>query len=145
MCDPDKPAPAVECDTAAAEFPRGKGARALIVVLGLVLGQFILYGPSLLGKKILLPLDILATPTTYLPMTLEVEKITPHNPVLSDIICQFEPQRRFAVAELRAGRFPMWAPYQYCGAPMVWPRFSVFQWIGFITPSSVIVAWVQLA
>src|SRR6185295_14316211 len=126
------------------EFPRSRRARVLIVLIGIVIGQFILFGPSLVGKKILLPLDILATPTTYLPMTPEVEKITPHNPVLSDIVCQFEPERRFAIAELRAGRFPMWAPYQYCGAPVVWPRFSVFQWLGFVTPSPVIVAWVQL-
>lgn len=127
------------------EFPRSRSARVALVLLGIVLCQFVLFGPSLVGKRILLPLDILATPTTYLPMTPEVEAITPHNPVLSDIVCQFEPQRRFAVAELRAGRFPFWSPYQYCGAPAVWPKFSVFQWIGFLTPSPVILAWVQLA
>lgn len=128
----------------APEFPRTRRARLLLIVLGIVVGQFILYGPSLLGKKILLPLDILATPATYLPMTPEVEKLTPHNPVLTDLIFQFEPERRWANGELRAGRFPMWAPYQYCGAPVVWPRFSPFKWIGFLTPSPVILAWVQL-
>ena len=33
-----------------------------IAVLGIVVGQAILYGPSLIGKKILLPLDLLAVP-----------------------------------------------------------------------------------
>src|SRR5258707_1255178 len=114
----------------AGEFPRGKLTRLAIVLAGLVACQFVLYGPSLVGKKILLPLDILAAPGYYLPQTPEFTKIVPHNPVLSDIVCQFEPERRFAVEELRAGRFPMWAPYQYCGAPVVWPRFSVFQLLG---------------
>jgi len=38
-----------------------------VVVLGILLGQLALYGPSLLGVKILLPLDLLALPHTYLP------------------------------------------------------------------------------
>lgn len=126
------------------EFPRTRRARLVIIALGIIIGQFILFGPSLVGKKILLPLDILATPTTYLPMTPEVEQIKPHNPALTDLIFQFEPERRWAVGELRAGRFPMWAPYQYCGAPVVWPRFSPFKWIGMLTPSPVILAWVQM-
>lgn len=33
--------------------------RLTIVLLGILIGQFILYGPSLMGRKILLPLDIL--------------------------------------------------------------------------------------
>ena len=43
-----------------------KLARLMIVLAGIVLGQAILYGPSLAGRKILLPLDILAAPA-HLP------------------------------------------------------------------------------
>ena len=40
-----------------------KWGRLLVVLLGIVVGQFILYGPSLVGSKILLPLDILQIPS----------------------------------------------------------------------------------
>src|ERR1041384_86211 len=128
----------------AQEFPRSRRVRCAIVLAGIIACQFILYGPSLVGKKILLPLDILATPGYYLPETAETQKIIPHNPLLSDLVTQFEPERRFAVEELRAGRFPMWAPYQYCGAACVWPRFPLFNLLSFLTPSPVILAWVAL-
>ncbi len=122
-----------------------RAARWMIVLLGIVLGQFILYGPSLSGRKILLPLDYLARPGEYLPRTAEFEKIVPHDIVLSDLVEQFEPDRLFAAAELRAGRFPWWAPYQYAGAPFVWPKYSPFLLLQSLTASPVILAWSQLA
>ena len=46
----------------------GGGFGELMVVLaGIVLGQFILYAPSLIGRKVLLPLDILALPQRVPP------------------------------------------------------------------------------
>jgi hypothetical protein len=118
--------------------------RLLIVLAGIVLGQFILYGASLTGRKVMLPLDLLARQDTYLPRTPEVEKIEPQNTVLSDLILLSEPSRRFAIAELRAGRLPTWAPYGYGGAPFVWPIFSPFLALTFCTESPIILAWVQL-
>ena len=97
-----------------------KPARALILLAGLILGQAVLYGPSLVGQKVLLPLDILASPNIYLPQTPETSRIQPHNFILSDLIFQCEPQRRFALAEFRAGRLPMWTPYQFAGTPFFW-------------------------
>ena len=116
-----------------------------VVFLGIVVGQFLIYGPSLVGRKILLPLDYLALPEVYLPRTAEVAKIVPHDATLSDLVLQFETDRRFAAGELRAGRFPFWAPYQYCGAPFVWPKYSPFLLLQTLTASPVIVAWAQLA
>lgn len=125
-------------------WPTAKWTRLVVLLAGIVVCQAILYGPCLIGRKILLPLDILATPATYLPMTPAVAKMVPHNPVLSDLVYQFEPERRFAVAEIKAGRFPMWAPYEYTGVPTVWPRFSVFQLPGLLISSPVVLAWIQL-
>ena len=119
-------------------------ARWSLVLAGIVLGQAILFGPSLSGRKILLPLDILAQPGVYLPSTPETAGIAPHNMVLSDLVYQFEPARRFAVSELHQGRFPLWAPYQYGGVPFVWPKYSLFLLLECCTPSPVILAWVQL-
>ncbi len=128
--------------------PRGRISRVLrrlaIILTGIVIGQSILYGPSLVGQKILLPLDILILPNVYLPRTPEVAKIVPHNALQSDLVLAFEPSRRFAVSEIHAGRFPFWAPYQYAGAPFVEPKYSPLQILQYFTASPVIIAWAQL-
>jgi hypothetical protein len=123
---------------------RRKLARLMIVLAGIMLGQVILYGPSLAGRKILLPLDILAEPTVYLPRTPEVAKIEPHNLSLSDMIYFSEPARRFAAAEIHAGHLPQWAPYHFAGAPFIWPKFSPFLALQCSTASPIVLAWSQL-
>jgi hypothetical protein len=119
-------------------------AKLLIVLAGIVFGQAILYGPSLAGRKILLPLDILAQPSAYLPRTPEIENIEARNEYLVDLVFAFEPMRRFATSELRAGRLPMWAPYHFGGAPFVWPKFSPFLALQCVTESPLVLAWTQL-
>ena len=123
---------------------RRRYSRLVIVLVGIVLGQFILYGPSLIGRKILLPLDILAEPNVYLPRTPELAGSKPHDSYFSDLIYQFEPERRFAAAELHKGRLPMWAPYHFAGVPFVWPKFSPILLFGCVTESPVILAWAQM-
>src|SRR5688500_20390488 len=102
---------------------RSRWRRVAIVVAGIVITQAILYGPSLLGLKIMLPLDLLAQPGVYLPRTPEIAKIVPHDIVVSDLIHQ-EMQRRFVHTEVSAGRLPWWEPFQYCGSPIIWPWLS---------------------
>lgn len=58
--------------------------RIAIVVAGIILGQVVLYGPSLVGIRALLPLDILTMPQVYLPRTPQTRGVVPHNPILSD-------------------------------------------------------------
>lgn len=62
---------------------------------GIILGQAILFGPSLAGRKILLPLDLLAQPGHLLPRTAETAAITPHNTILSDLVLSGEVYRQF--------------------------------------------------
>ena len=119
-------------------------ARSAILVTGIILGQASLYGPSLIGEKVLLPLDILARPQIYLPRTAATAAIDAHNFVLMDLIYLGEPGRRFAVDEFRAGRWPLWNPYQFAGAPFL-ARFSPFALLAFSVRSPVILAWVQVA
>jgi hypothetical protein len=126
------------------KFTDGKLVKSLIVFAGIIFGQAVLYGPSLIGQKILLPLDILARPRIYLPQTPATAGIVPHNIVLSDLVFQFEPDRHFATSELQQGRFPLWAPYQYGGAPFVWPKYSPFLLLECCTRSPMILAWTQL-
>ena len=103
-----------------------------------------LYGPSLIGWKILLPLDILAQPGVYLPSTPETAVLLPQNMILSDLVYHSEPARLFACSEICQGRIPLWAPYQYGGAPFVWPKYSPFLFLESLTRSPVILAWGQL-
>jgi hypothetical protein len=133
------PAMSEHKQTAGRKFPK-----LLMVVAGIVLGQAILYGPSLIGEKILLPLDILAQPGVYMPPTPETAKIVPHNIILSDLVAVLEPARQFAISEIHQGRFPLWAPYQYGGVPFVWPKYSLFLLLECLIKSPVILAWGQL-
>ena len=121
-----------------------KTGRVLIVLAGIILGQFVLYGPSLIGKTILLPLDVLAQPDTYLPWTPEYQGIVLHDFALSDRVYVFEPSRQFAASEIHAGRFPLWIPSQYTGAPFNWQEYSPVHFLGWCVRSPVILAWIQL-
>src|SRR5438445_3629591 len=88
------------------------GGRTGLVLLGLITGQLILYGASFAGTKILLPLDLLTVPGNYFPSGDQASE-RPHNEYASDPVFEDEPARLFRNAELRAGRLPMWNPYEY--------------------------------
>ncbi len=85
----------------------------------------LLYGPSLTGRKVLLPLDCLAFPGSYLANTLQTPN---HYQDLAplDLVLQFEPDRRFAMREIAAGRFPLWTPNHYGGVPFICAKYSPF-------------------
>ncbi len=125
--------------------PRGRLVRLAIVLAGVVFGQAVIYGPSLSGAKVLLPLDILAQPQVYLPRTPEIASIVAKNPNATDLLYLMEPAWRFAARELRAGRLPLWAPYEYGGVPCITPKFSPFLLLQFLTESPTVIAWAQLA
>lgn len=125
-----------------------KIARASILLGGLIATQFVLYGPSLLGWKILLPLETLTYKRLYLPDTLEWEQVQSRHPAFSDEVLSIEFRRRFAASEVRAGRVPLWNPYNYCGAPFLAANntavFSPFSVPNYFFPGTTTIAWVQL-
>ncbi len=118
--------------------------RWAVLAAGIILGQVILYGPSLTGQKILLPLDLLAQPGVLLPRTAETAAITPHDKILSDLVYSGEVYRRFMVGEMRAGRVPLWTPFQYAGSPATWHKFSPYRVLDVFFPSPVTLAWAQM-
>ena len=135
----------------ASDRPVGKRRRVrvvagvTVVLAGIAFGQLVLYGPSLIGKTVLLPLDLLAQPRWYLPRTGETLKIVPQNIVLSDPVLAYEPQRQFAAAEIRAGRMPLWNPYNFTGSPMArWDHYSPFNLMYYLFPGPGVLAWIQL-
>src|ERR1041385_5011860 len=93
--------------------PKSRWSRLLIVLAGIILGQSLIYGPCLIGKKILLPLDTLTKPAVFVPRTPEIQKVQEWDRMLSDRVYVFEPARRFATRELHAGRLPLWIPYYF--------------------------------
>jgi hypothetical protein len=115
-----------------------------IAVLGIVVGQAILYGPSLIGKKILLPLDLLATPGSYLPLTEQYKNIIPHNVIQSDLILGLEPIRKALSATLHAGRFPLWTPFIFAGTPGFRLSLSPAWLLAYVIESPVVLAWTQM-
>lgn len=81
---------------------RGRSAAWIaLVVAGIVVEQFILIGPSLLGRKVLLPLDYLAMPNVYLPSPPYGPQIVPHDRVYSDLVLIEGMSRQFMVSEFR--------------------------------------------
>jgi hypothetical protein len=125
---------------------RGPWIRAGGVIAGIVLTQVILYGPALSGSKILLPLDLLALPWTYLPDIPDYASVEPHNIEREDMVLSFEFERQFTASEFRAGRLPLWTPYQFAGAPFAnFPKYSPFTLLYCVFPSPVTVAWIQMA
>ena len=123
------------------QWPRSSVGRLLMVVAGIVLGQVILLGPSLVGKKTLLPLDYLAQPGIYLPRLAAEKPIVPHNWVLNDLVLQSEMNRQFVVSEVHAGRWPMWIPTQFCGSPFAtYAKYSPF-----VIPTCFVASWIVLA
>jgi hypothetical protein len=118
--------------------------RVLVVLAGIVFGQAVLYGPSLTGSAILLPLDILAMPRYYLPPSPGSPSPAPHNPILSDLVVNTEPGRIFLHEEIAAGRFPLWNPHQYAGMPNSLAKFSPFVMLGACFESPKVLAWIEL-
>jgi hypothetical protein len=115
-----------------------------IAVLGIVVGQAILYGPSLIGKKILLPLDLLAMPGTYLPLTEQYKNLIPHDVTQSDLVLGLEPARIVGNREIRAGRAPLWTPYLFAGTPAFRAGFSPPWLLAYLITSPVVLAWTQM-
>lgn len=129
----------------AIRFRSGAGRRAALLVGGVVLGQALLYGPSLVGARLLLPLDLLAGGEVYLPDLPDHEHAVPRNPAFFDRVLHYELARRFAVSEVRAGRWPLWDPHYYAGAPFVrWQKYSPFSLLSYLFPSPVTLAWLEL-
>jgi hypothetical protein len=128
--------------------PRRIGRSAAWIALvagGIVLAQFLLLGPSLFGSKVLLSLDILTLPGTYIPVTDRSAVPKVHDRILSDLVLQDEMNQQFAVSEIHAGRWPLWTPNQFCGTPFTgYPKYSPFKIPAYCSSSLRVYAWVPL-
>jgi hypothetical protein len=115
-----------------------------LVMVGIVVGQGVLYGPALLGKGVLLPLGVLAEDGKYLPHSPGTPQIESPKPGLLDLVAITEPGRLFAAREIAAGRMPRWTPHEYGGVPVTWPQYSPYFLLTALSESPFLIAWVQL-
>lgn len=124
--------------------PRRRAGRVLLLLAGLLLPQVLVYWPSLIGERVLLPLDVLAEEGVYLPRGTPV---IPHNPVLADPVYQIGPPfLEFMRREFASGRIPAWIPDIYCGAPFASSgKFCVFSLIYYLWPVPQAFVWMHLA
>jgi len=123
----------------------GRRLRVALLISGVVLPQLLLFAPSFLGTKLLLPLDLLARPKIYLPQTEATRAIVAQNRILTDPIQSYELSRIFAAKELRAGRLPLWNPHHYTGAPFaIFPKYSPFNAVYYLFPTPRALPWMQL-
>ncbi|UCC67832.1 MAG: hypothetical protein JSV79_12065 [Armatimonadota bacterium] len=89
-----------------------------MVFLALLAVPTILIGPALRAGNALLPADLLVQ---FEPWRSQVATPIAANwdPLVWDGIAQHYPWRQFASESLRAGRLPLWNPYQFCGTPFL--------------------------
>lgn len=120
----------------------------ILVPLGIIVTQFILYGPSLTGQKLLLPLKCLTYGNTNARPTPDELRVLRHDWLFSDAVVQVELDRIYATHEVRQGRFPFWNPYNYCGVPFLANNnsavFSPFMIPSYLWPAPEVLAWIQL-
>jgi hypothetical protein len=117
----------------------------LILLLGIIVPQFCLFGPSLVGSKILLPLDYLQY-VNFLPDDRKFANVEVFDNTLGDLVLWAEPGRVRTAEALRHGVFPLTNPYVYCGAPdPLSPKWSLPAYLSALFPSPVTIAWTHLA
>jgi len=125
--------------------PNQRATRAFGVLGGIVAIQFLLYGSSLLGRTLLLPLDLLPT---YLPGISAGVDLNSVDPTYADLVLVDEVMRVRAVREIRTGNIPLWDPDNFAGAPFVANNvsavFSPYRVLDYLFPGPVTVAWTQL-
>jgi hypothetical protein len=117
--------------------------RVAILVAGLVLPQVLLLGPTLTGHKVLLPLDVLTDPMFYIPnaapTAYRLREMKKSDLVFDHLLL------RYAADEFRAGRLPLWCPYNYAGAPFAtYCKYSPFNIPFYLCPYPTTLAWMQL-
>ncbi len=133
---------------------RKRMLRVLLLVAGILIPQMVMLWPSLSGKDVMLPVDIVAfhMPGLYSKdgdAQARAEMGAPRWPNSGDAVTQYEAFRRYAVSEVWAGRLPAWNPHNYSGEPFIGNGqsavFSPYRAIEFLLMDPVVVAWSQLA
>ena len=109
---------------------RIKSPVVLITVL-----PVLLFGRALLPGRAMSPADILYL---FYPWRTLDASVVPQNFLLSDQVFQFQPWLIYASGEIRRGRFPLWNPHAFAGAPLLGNAQSALlfplTWFAYLLP-----------
>lgn len=94
-------------------FKRALGA----LLFYLAVTTALLWRPLFRGEA-LVPVDHLSYAAPWSAHTARDDRPR-WNPLHYDAVAQYWVFRQFATEEIRAGRLPLWNPYQFCGAPFI--------------------------
>src|SRR5690606_196414 len=89
----------------------------ILIVAGLLVLPLIFFAPVTLGGRTMLPVDNLFAFAPWAAHADEFGVTTPHNGLISDLILENYPWKRFITESLRAGQLPLWNPYLFAGVP----------------------------
>ncbi len=94
----------------------------LWAALGLLLLPLILFAPVTLGNRTLLPADNLLAVEPWHSAAVQFgagSASVPHNQLLSDLVLENYPWRKFILESIHSGQLPLWNPYQFAGLPFL--------------------------
>jgi len=86
----------------------------VVAPVALTLVPLALLGHALLPGRVLSPADLLLY--SY-PWKALAPGLVPANPMMTDVTQLFHPWAIYAGREIRQGRFPLWNPHVFTGAP----------------------------
>ena len=91
----------------------------LLIALGLLLLPLLLFWPMTLGGRTLLPADNLTAFEPFKSAASQFGVNAPHNQLLSDLVLENYPWKKFILESLRARQLPLWNPYLFAGVPFL--------------------------
>src|SRR3990172_3098519 len=91
----------------------------LVIALGLLLLPLLLFWPMTLGGRPLLPADNLTAFEPFKSAASQFGVDAPHNQLLSDLVLENYPWKKFILESLRARQLPLWNPYLFAGVPFL--------------------------
>lgn len=89
----------------------------LLVLLGLGVLPSLFFWSVTFGGRTLLPADNLAAFEPWHSAFPAVD--IPHNQLLSDLVLENYPWKKFILESLQSGELPLWNPYQFSGIPFL--------------------------
>jgi O-antigen/teichoic acid export membrane protein len=91
----------------------------LLIALGLLLLPLLFFWPVAVGNRTLLPADSLFSVEPWQSAAGQFGVTVPHNTLLSDLILENYPWKKFILESLEARQLPLWNPYQFAGLPFL--------------------------
>ena len=95
------------------------GWHKILPIFLLLCLPLLLFSPVVFGNATLLPADNLYSFEPYKSLNTDAPSITPHNPLLSDLILENYPWKQFLVSAFNNRELPLWDPYIFAGHPFL--------------------------